>query len=103
MYNRTINDRENNIFVRSSLAEIYISVLNMIRLPDCDLSGFCDSELDVDRTAFRKNSTRSDMDIQTALITAVKCLIRGFSGYKADWIKYLDRCTGLLNETFGLD
>jgi len=34
------------------------------------------------------------MDIKTALITAVKCL-RVFFGYKPDWIKYLDRCTGL--------
>jgi len=44
---------------------------------------------------FEKNSTRSDMDIQTALITAVKCLIRVFFGYKPDWIKYFDRSTGL--------
>jgi len=35
------------------------------------------------------------MDIQTALITAVICLIRGFFGYKPDWIKYFDRSTGL--------
>jgi len=48
-----------------------------------------------DRTGFRKNSTGSDMDIQTALITAVKCLIRVFFGHKRDWIKYLDRSTGL--------
>ena len=34
------------------------------------------------------------MDIQTALITAVKCL-EGFSGYIPDWIKYLDKSTGL--------
>jgi len=34
----------------------------------------------------KKNSTGSDMDIQTALITAVKCLIRGFFGYKLDQI-----------------
>jgi len=37
---------------------------------------------------FEKNSTASDMDIQTALITAVKCLIKGFFEYKPDWIKY---------------
>jgi len=35
------------------------------------------------------------MDIQTALITALKCLITVFFGYKPDWIKYLDRSTGL--------
>jgi len=35
------------------------------------------------------------MDIQTALITAVKCSIRVFFGYKPDWIKYFDRFTGL--------
>jgi len=44
---------------------------------------------------FEKNSTGSDMDIQTALIAAVKCLIRVFFGYKPDWIKYFDRSTGL--------
>jgi len=35
------------------------------------------------------------MDIQTALTTAVKCLIRVFFGYKPDWMKYFDRSTGL--------
>jgi len=35
------------------------------------------------------------MDIQTALITAVKYLIRGFFGYKPDWIKHFGRSTGL--------
>jgi len=35
------------------------------------------------------------MDIQTALTTAVKCLIRGFFGYKPDWIKCFDRSTRL--------
>jgi len=34
------------------------------------------------------------MDIQTALIAAVKSLFRVFF-YKPDWIKYLDRSTGL--------
>jgi len=57
-------------------------VLTMIRFPDRDPNGFCDSEPDSDQTGFRKNSTGSDMDIQTALITAVKCLIRVFFGYK---------------------
>jgi len=33
-----------------------------------------------DWTGFRKNSTGSDTDIQTTLITAVKCLIRVFFG-----------------------
>jgi len=35
------------------------------------------------------------MDIQTARIIAVKCLIRVFFGCKPDWIKYFDRSTGL--------
>ena len=35
------------------------------------------------------------MDIQSELNTAEKCLIRVFFGYKSDWIKYLDRSTGL--------
>jgi len=41
-----------------------------------------------------KNSTGSDMDIQTAFITAEKCIITDFFGYKPDWNKYLDRSTG---------
>jgi len=44
---------------------------------------------------FEKNSSGSDMDFETELITAVTCLIRVFFGYKPDWIEYLDRCTGL--------
>ena len=44
---------------------------------------------------FENISTGSDIDIQTALITAIECLIRGFFGYKPDWIKYLDSATGL--------
>ena len=63
----------------------------MIRFPDLDPTGFCNSEPEPDRTGFRKNSTGSYMDIQTSLTTAVKC----FFGYKPDWIKYLDRSTGL--------
>jgi len=55
-----------------------------IRFPDRDPTGFCNSELDLDRSGFRKNSTGSDTDIQTALITAVKCLMRGFSDIR--WI-----------------
>jgi len=37
----------------------------MNRFPDRNPTGFCNSELDPDRTGFRKNSTGSDMDIQT--------------------------------------
>jgi len=36
---------------------------------------------------FKNISTGSDMDIQTALIAAVECLIRGFFRYKPNWIK----------------
>ena len=68
----------------------------MIRFPDRDPTRFCNLEPDPDRTGFRKKSTGSDMDIQTALISAEKCLIIGFFfGYKPDWIKYLNRSTGL--------
>ena len=74
---------------------IHTAVSNMIRFPDRDPTGFSNSEPDPDRTGFRKNSTGSDMDIQTALVTAVKCSIRVFFGYKSDWIKYLERSTGL--------
>jgi len=35
------------------------------------------------------------MNIQSALITAVKCLITGSFGYQLDWIKYLYSTTGL--------
>jgi len=64
------------------------------RFPDRDPTGFCNSESDPDWTGFRKNSTEWDMDIQTVLITAVKCLIRVFFVHKPDWIKHLDRSTG---------
>jgi len=47
------------------------AVLNMIRFQDRDPTGFCNSEPDPDWTGFRKNSTGSDVDIQTAFITAV--------------------------------
>jgi len=50
----------------------------MIRSPDRDPTGFCPSEPDPVGLDFEKNSTGSDMDIQTALITAVNCLIRVF-------------------------
>jgi len=36
----------------------------MIRFPDGDPIGFCNSEPDADRIGFRKNSIGSDMDIQ---------------------------------------
>jgi len=56
-----------------------MTVLNMNWFPDRDPTGFYTSESDPDRTGFRKNSPGSDMDIQTAFITAVKYLTRGFS------------------------
>jgi len=37
------------------------------------------------------------MDIQTALLTAVECLIRGFSDTNQDWIKYLDSAIAIGN------
>jgi len=60
----------------------------MIRFPDRDPTGFCNSE--PDRSGFRKTSTGSDMDIQTTLITAVKRLI----------ITFFRTSTGL-DQTFG--
>jgi len=47
------------------------SVLNMIRFPDRDPTGMCNSEPDPDRTGFRKNSTGSDMDIQTTFAAVI--------------------------------
>jgi len=38
-----------------------IPVLNMIRFPDRDPTGFSNSEPDPDRTGFRKNANVSDM------------------------------------------
>jgi len=73
-------------------------VLNMIRFPDRDPTGFCTTEPDPDWTGFWTNSTGSDMDIHTALITAVICLIRIFFGHKPDWIKYFDRSSGLRSD-----
>ena len=54
-------------------------VLNIIGFPDRDPTIFCNSEPDSVWAGFWKNSTGLDMDIQTALITAVWCLIRVFS------------------------
>jgi len=70
---------------------IILSSVEHDPVPDRDPTGFCNSEPDPDRTGFRKTSTGSDMDIQTALITAVKCLIRGLS-----WL------STVLNQIFGL-
>ena len=86
---------KNNWFSLIVVWKYYAPVLNLIRSPDCDPTGFCTSEPDPDWTGFWKNLPGSDMDIQTALITAVKCLISFFFGYKLDWIKYFDRSTGL--------
>ena len=87
---------------------LYPPVLNMIRFPDSDPTGCWNSEPDPDRIGFRKNSTGSDMDIQTALITAVKCLIRVFSNVNRIgsniWRVLPDEDrTGLHNENNGLD
>jgi len=71
---------------RDSITVIYFRltpVLNMIQFPDRDPTGFCNSEPDADRTRFWKNSTGSELDILTALITAIKCLIVVFR-YKLD-------------------
>jgi len=46
---------------------------------DRDPTGFCNSEPDPDWIRIPKNSTGSDMDVQTALVTAAKYLIRVFS------------------------
>ena len=59
---------------------LLLAVLDMVRL--------------LDRTEFRKKLPDQVL-IQTASITAVKCLIWFFSGYKPDSIKYLDSITGL--------
>ena len=83
------------------------AVLNTIRFPDRDPTGFCNSE--PDWTGFRKHSTGSDMDIQIVLITAAKCLIRclflhinRIGSHIGTGLQDLDR-TGLLNENLGLD
>ena len=65
------------------------SILNMIRFPDGEQTGFCNSE--PDWTGFWKRLYRD----QTKLITAFKSLIRVIFGYELDRIKYLDSITGL--------
>ena len=50
-----------------------LAVLNMNRCLDRDSTAFCNSEPDLDRRRFRKNSTGADMDIQSALFNADKC------------------------------
>jgi len=44
---------------------------------------------------FRKNSTWSDMDIQTAIDHCSEMVNQSFFRHKPDRIKYLDRSTGL--------
>ena len=58
-------------------------------------NGFCTSEPDPGWTGFWKNSIGSDVDIQTAWITAVNAKSEVFFRYKPDWIKYFDRSTGI--------
>ena len=67
----------------------------MIRFPDRDTTRILQFRTGSGRTGFWKYSTGSNLDIQTALITAVKCLISFFFGYKPVWIKYLNKSIGL--------
>jgi len=68
----------------------------MIRFPDRDPTEFCNSEPDPDWTGFWKNSTWSDIGYPNCFDhCSIMLNQRIFFGYKPDWIKYLDRSTGL--------
>jgi len=90
------------VLIRPKLASVLIqswSVLISAILPDIqpgNNSGYptgYPTKLDIQSG---NNSDHPDMiNSDHVWITAVKCLIRMFFGYKPDWIKYLDRSTGL--------
>jgi len=71
-----------------------IPVLNMIWFPDRDPTGFCTSEPDPDWLDFEKTQP-GQIWMPHYIDHCSKMLRVFFFGYKPDWIKYLDRSTGL--------
>jgi len=67
----------------------------MIRFPDRDPTGFCNSEPDLDRTRFRNKLNRIRYGYPKCIDHCSKMLNQSFFLFKPDWIKYLDRSTGL--------
>ena len=70
-------------------------VLNMIRFPDHDPTGFCNSEPDPDWSGFCKNLHRIGYGCPNCVDHCSRMLNQSFFGYIPDWIKYLDSVTGL--------
>jgi len=70
-------------------------VLNMIRFPDRNQTGFCNSKPDPDRKKFRKTLNRIRYGYPNCIDHCSKMLDQSFFGYQPDWIKYLHRSTGL--------
>jgi len=72
----------------------YSPELNTIRFPDRDPTGFCNSEPDLDWISQKLN--RIGYGYPNCID---HCMLNAYSefffGYKPDWIKYLDRSTGL--------
>jgi len=74
----------------------YTPVLNMIRSPDRDPTGFCTSEPEPDWTGFWKKLNRIRYGYPNCIDHCSKMLNqRVFFGYKPDWIKYFDKSTEL--------
>jgi len=68
----------------------------MIRFPDRDPTGFCNSEPEPDRTGFWKTRNPIRYGYPNCIDHCSKMLDQKvFFGYQPDWIKYLDRSTGL--------
>jgi len=70
-----------------------VAVLNMIRFPDPDPTGFCN--LEPDRNGFRNNLCRVRYGYPYCVDHCGKVFNQRFFGYKPDWILYLDCATGL--------
>jgi len=71
-----------NFLNKSKKTTVSLAVLNIIRFPHRDPTGFCNSEPDPDRIWISK------------LHHCSKMLNQSFFGHEPDWIKYLDRSTG---------
>ena len=80
----------------SHICNWYEPVLNMIRFPDRDPTGFCTLEPDPDWTGFWKKLNRIRYGYPTCIDHWSKLVDQSFFFlYKPDWIKYFDRSTGL--------
>jgi len=76
-------------------ASHHVPVFNLIRFPDRNPTEFRNSEPDPYRTGFRKNLNRIRYGYPNCVDHCSNILNQSFFLYKPDWIKYLDRSTGL--------